>query len=112
MFDWLILEPCPQVVGKDKNVLAIAWQAAPSVTRDGMVRLAVEGLESQRILMSLSVDGGRSWSPAFVVPTELPNATRSVRYHTVSGASRIQLRRTSPSDIAACTPCAGNDSDE
>eukprot|EP00959_Pyramimonas_sp_CCMP1952_P185882 3886474-Pyramimonas_sp.AAC.2 len=71
----------PQVVGKDKVVLVAAWQAAPSVIRDGAARLAVEGLESQRILMSLSGDMGKTWSNAFVVPTELPNATRPVRHH-------------------------------
>jgi len=58
--------------GKAPLVLAAAWQAAPAVQNsDGTVKLAVEGLETQRILITFSMDGGKTWQAPSVVPTEL-----------------------------------------
>lgn len=52
-----------------RNNLVAVWQAAPSAGNETKMRLGVEGLDMQHILISISKDSdGRRWVPPQVVP--------------------------------------------
>ena len=57
-----------ETLPQSRNLVAV-WQAAPSPANDTKMRLGVEGLDMQHILISLSKDPeGRRWVAPQVVP--------------------------------------------
>ena len=87
-----------------------AWQAAPGVKPDVLNRqvMAVEGLQQQRILYSLSFDRGLSWTEAAVVPThDLLSESGQQEAETAQDMERPTIPQASlfPTH-APCPPCA------
>uniref|UniRef100_A0A7S0SBL6 Sialidase domain-containing protein n=1 Tax=Mantoniella antarctica TaxID=81844 RepID=A0A7S0SBL6_9CHLO len=69
------------VLPQSKNLVAV-WQAAPSPGNYTKMRLGVEGLEEQRIFISLSKDPeGRRWTQPQVVPLRNTGALWSPVVH-------------------------------